>query len=142
MAACTLYKVLNHCGCCMTATFTNNELSSLLYAYACVPCSQHLPLASFEYYVGLCYDEAVLHVPKVLMDKKGWISGLTYANYLHRKNLHRTAYAQHAKALLARLAAAQGEKLKSDGEAVGGGVPSSVLPTSSDVRHDAPHSNA
>jgi hypothetical protein len=142
MATCTLYKVLNHCGCCVCATFTNNELNTLVYAYACDACMQHLSLDAFEYYVGLCYDEAVLHTPKILMDRKGWISGATYAHCLHRRNLHRTAFEARARMMIARLAKLQGEKLKAgvneDGD-VSSALPSS---SSSDTQRHAPHSQA
>ena len=107
-----IFKVLDHCGCLICATYFNNSPSNLEYYSACDTCCNMLSYPQYVDIYQMCADEIQRCSFKELTHRRGWINKHEAAKLLLNNKI--SANKSNAKLLTIRmeLAAPRAEKIE------------------------------
>ena len=80
-----IFKVLDHCGCLMCATYFNNIPENLEYYSACDNCRDNLCYEQYQCIYYMCIDELQRYPLHILTHQRGWITKHEAVKILNRK---------------------------------------------------------
>jgi hypothetical protein len=69
-----VFKVLDHCGCLICATYFDNTITNLEYYSACDNCCNNLSYQHYADIYHMCTDELQRYSIKELIHHRGWIN--------------------------------------------------------------------
>lgn len=101
MTVLDLFRILDHCGCCMRARFFNNVPSQLEYYFACESCSEYKELESIRFIFFSCEYELQRYSIKELVGPKGWTDYNGVMKIMARRNA--LDYVNNGKHIMAKL---------------------------------------
>lgn len=96
-----IFKVLDHCGCLICATYFNNLPQNLEYYSACDNCCSKLSYSQYVEIYQICVDEIQRCPIKDLVHRRGWINRNEAAKLL--QNLNISSNRSNAKLLTIRM---------------------------------------
>ena len=82
-----IFRILDHCGCSIRASFAEGKALGLEYFVACDRCGKHLSKERYMYYGLSSLHEIQMYPLKILLGTKGWIEEATWRRIVLGKKI-------------------------------------------------------
>ena len=82
-----IFRILDHCGCLVCATYNNTILKNIEYYSACDKCRDNMPYEKYVDIYNMCIYELQLYDIKELVHRRGWITYKDVTAIIYHKTI-------------------------------------------------------